>query len=67
MKISDRLKALRKQHSLKLREISKQTDLSISYISDIERGRTMPSLETCGKLAAYYGMTISKFLEGVKI
>ena len=67
MKISERLKALRKQHGLKLREISKETGLSVSYISDIERGRTMPSLETCGKLAEVYGVSLSNLFRGVEI
>ena len=67
MTISERLKALRKQHGLKLREISKGTGLSVSYISDIERGRTMPSVETCGKLAEVYGVSLSNLFRGVEI
>lgn len=67
MKISERLKVLRKRHGLKLREISELTGLSVSYISDIERGRTMPSVETCGKLAEVYGVSLSNLFRGVEI
>lgn len=65
MKISDRLKSLRAEHGLKLREVSKKTGLSISYISDIERGRTSPSLATCFKFAKLYKMALSELFKKV--
>ncbi len=67
MKINERLKYLRKQYGLKLREVSKKTGLSISYISDLEHGRQNPSLETCKKLSIVYKITLSEMFEGIKI
>lgn len=67
MKVSERLKSLRKQHGLKLREVSKKTGLSISYISDLERGRQNPSLETCQKLATVYKIGLSEMFVDVKL
>jgi transcriptional regulator with XRE-family HTH domain len=68
MKINERLRRLRKECNMKLREVSKYTDLSISFISDIERGRTAPSLETCKKLARTYGcISLSDLFEGVEL
>jgi len=66
-KLSDRLHALRTQHTKKLREIGKKSGLSISYLSDIERGRTNPSLETCQRLANVYKITLSEMFMDVKI
>ncbi len=63
MKISERLKQLRTLHGLKLREVSLKTGLSISYISDLERGRQNPSLQTCQKFATIYELTLSKMFE----
>ena len=65
--ISERLKQLRTLHGLKLREVSKKTGLSLSYISDLERGRQNPSLETCQKLATVYKITLSEIFVEVKL
>lgn len=39
--------------------------ISLSYLSDLERGRTLPSLATLYKLAAAYNMTASELLRNV--
>jgi transcriptional regulator with XRE-family HTH domain len=43
----------------KLREISLATGISISYLSDIRRGRRTPSLEVAASLATYLGISVS--------
>lgn len=50
------LKRLRKDNKMTLAKVSEDTGLSISFISDIERGRTNPSVKTIDKLAACYGV-----------
>ncbi len=51
MSFSERLKHARKQARKKLREIASETDLTISYISDLEhRRKKTPSFETIKKL-----------------
>lgn len=50
-------RALRKKHDLKLREVSKGTGISITFLSDLERGK-MPSLTTVMKLATFYGFKL---------
>lgn len=67
MKISERLKQLRTLHGLKLREVSQKSGLSLSYLSDLERGRQNPSLETCQKLATVYKITLSEMFVEVKL
>jgi transcriptional regulator with XRE-family HTH domain len=67
MTISDQIKRLRKASSLKLRELSAKTGLSISYLNDLEHGRQNPSLETCSKLAMVYGLSLSKLFDGVDV
>lgn len=68
VKISDRLKRLRKLSGKKLREVSKDTGLSIGYIGDIEKGRTTPSLKTCEKLMLFYGcISLSVLFDGVEL
>jgi len=60
-----RLRAIRKKQRDTLADVGAQTGLSVSFLSDIERGRTQPSLDTLEKLATYYQLTINDLLEGV--
>jgi transcriptional regulator with XRE-family HTH domain len=60
-----RLRAIRKQQGYTLADVGSKTGLSVSFLSDIERGRTRPSLDTLEKLATYYQLTINDLLEGV--
>ncbi|GED35001.1 helix-turn-helix transcriptional regulator [Brevibacillus centrosporus] len=45
------IKMKRKEKGMRQNEVSSATDLSRNYISDIENGRYMPSVETLLKLA----------------
>ena len=51
MVIGDRLKALREQKELSQGEIEKRTGLLRCYISRVENGHTVPSIDTLEKLA----------------
>jgi transcriptional regulator with XRE-family HTH domain len=48
------LRTLRKLRELTLKEVAADTGLSVSFLSDIERGRTNPSFDTLTKLAKRY-------------
>src|SRR3972149_7470568 len=52
MIIGDRLRSLREQKSLSQGDIEKRTGLLRCYISRVENGHTVPSIETLEKLAA---------------
>lgn len=60
-----RLRAIRKQQRYTLADVGDKTGLSVSFLSDIERGRTRPSLDTLVKLATCYRLTINDLLDGV--
>lgn len=64
MNLYGRLRELRAERGLK--DIAGPAHLSIPYLSDLERGRTNPSLETLQTLAAAYGITVHDLLEGVE-
>lgn len=51
-------RALRKAAKLTLKAVSFQSGLSLSFISDIERGRTQPSLGTLERLVKVYGYRV---------
>lgn len=66
MRLGNELRHLRKLRRLTLLEVSEQTGLSVSFLSDIERGRTNPSLESLEKLAGCYGVSFNEIFEDAK-
>lgn len=62
MNIGEKLRKLRKDNGLTLKELSKQAGLSISFISDIENGRRNPRLENLDKLAKALKVDVSVLL-----
>lgn len=46
---------MRNQAGLTLKEAADGAGISLSYLSDLERGRTLPSLETLQSIANVYG------------
>jgi XRE family transcriptional regulator, regulator of sulfur utilization len=65
MKLQDRLKELRSARDLTLKEVAERTGLSVSYLSDIERGRTTPTLNTLELVAEALEISVIDFLAGV--
>ncbi len=71
MKLKDRLSELRKENGLTLREVrdlvQKRTGekLSVSYLSELERTETIPSVETLLRLCKAYDLTLNDLLAPV--
>ncbi len=66
MKLQERLQEVRKQKKMTLLQVKERTELSVSYLSDLERGRTSnPSLETLERIAQCYQMSLADLLSGV--
>ena len=66
MKLGERLRLIRKEHQLTLKDLSQRADLSVPYLSDIERGVVNPSIETLQKVARAYSMKTTDLLRGVE-
>jgi len=49
--IGNILKTLRKERKLTLKELAEQTDVSISFLSQVERGKSSVTLESLKKIA----------------
>ncbi len=67
MKFKDRVRELRKSNNLTLKNLSERTGLSVSYLSDIERGKTDPSLNTIEALSHALDISIQFLLSGVEL
>ena len=62
MEIGLELRAIRKSQRHTLSKVSEETGLSVSFLSDLERGRTRPSLDTLEKLATFYQVPLNSIL-----
>lgn len=66
MKLYERLRELRHERQLKLKAVAQASGISVPYLSDIERGRTNPSLDTLQAIAQAYSITVHDLLYGVE-
>lgn len=60
-----RIRSMRKERSLTLKQLANKTALSVSLISQIELGKSAASVSTLRKLAAALGVSMSYLFEGV--
>jgi|LSQX01.2.fsa_nt_gb transcriptional regulator with XRE-family HTH domain len=63
MIVGERIKMFRAEKKLTLRDLSKKADISISFLSDIENGRSNPSLERLKDIAAALNVPIIVLLD----
>jgi len=61
MVISDRLKTIREQKDLSQGDIEERTGLKRCYVSRVENGHTVPSIETLEKLARALEVPLYQF------
>ena len=64
MIIGDRLRALREQQNLSQGDIEKRTGLLRGYVSRVENGRTIPSIETLEKWARALNVSLYQVFYG---
>lgn len=65
MELHERLRELRTERGLRLKDVAARADISVPYLSDLERGRTNPSLDTLITLARAYEITVHDLLASV--
>lgn len=58
MDIPSQLRLMRGVRGLTLAQVAEGTGLSVSYLSDLERGRTNPSIETLEKIATFHNVRL---------
>jgi DNA-binding XRE family transcriptional regulator len=62
--VGKNLRALRKAQGLTLVQLGEKADLSASYLSQVERGVTMPSLSRLTSIAQILDVEVRYFFEG---
>jgi transcriptional regulator with XRE-family HTH domain len=67
MTLGEKLRMLRKNvNDFKLIDVARLTGISVSYLSDLERGQTRPSLETLEKLSDFYKVSVNELLDTIE-
>lgn len=61
--IGKNLRQLRKEHGMTLKEVSDKTELSISFISQVETNKSSITIESLMKIAEVFHVTPSYFFE----
>ncbi|WP_134698659.1 helix-turn-helix domain-containing protein [Ammoniphilus sp. YIM 78166] len=61
--IYKKIKDLRKQHDMTLKDLSEKTGLSISFLSQVERGSTSLAITSLKKIADAFEVPITDFFE----
>ncbi len=61
--LGERIKTLRKERKMTLAELSQQTNLSTSYLSQVERDKTTPSISSLVDLANALQVNMRYFFE----
>lgn len=64
--IGERIKELRLQHDMTLKELGEAIDFNYSNLSKIERGNRKPAIEVLESLSNYFNINISYFFTGEK-
>lgn len=62
-KVGSKLKALRNAKRLTLKTLGEATGLSVSYLSQVERGVSSVTINSLGKIAGALGISTDYFLE----
>ena len=60
--LGEALRLIRVFHDCKTAELAQGLDISASYISEIEAGKKIPSMETLQKYADYFETKVSAIL-----
>lgn len=60
----EQIRSLREERGYTLQDLARRANLSLSYLSEIERGSKRPSLKTIDKLAAALNVSKTQLIEG---
>lgn len=62
-RIGPAIRRLRQQQGLSLSDLAQRTDISVSYLSRLEKGRSVPSFTLLSRLGQELGVDIGFFVE----
>lgn len=66
MTSGDRIKIIRKDHGKSLRRLAREADISVAYLSNIEKGESSPTVDVLRKIAHSFNMSVHELTEPVE-
>jgi len=60
------LRALRVEQGVALKVVAKSADVSVPYLSEVERGRKLPALDVLARIAAALNTNVPALLRGLR-
>jgi transcriptional regulator with XRE-family HTH domain len=63
--VCEKIKGLRKRSNLTLKQLSEQTSLSVSFLSQVERGSSSLAISSLKKIADVFEVNISYFFDNI--
>ena len=64
--LGERLRELRVNRNLTLKQVSEETSLSVSFLSLVERDKVSISVDNLERLARYYSVRLGQLFQGVE-
>jgi transcriptional regulator with XRE-family HTH domain len=65
--IGARLRKLRRLRGWTLKQAAQEANISVSYLSDVERDRTLPALRTLANIGTIYNITLAGLVIGIDL
>lgn len=65
--LGSKLRALREERGLTLKEMGQLTDISFTYLSEIERNTVCPSVDTIKQLAQFFEVPVSILINSQRV
>jgi len=66
MKLGEKIKEIRKNKNYTLKRLSEETNLSIGFLSNVERDLNSPSISNLQQICQILGVNLMEILEGKK-
>lgn len=63
MNIGEKLKSVRKSQGLSLKVLAEKTGISVSFLSDVENGRSNPSIDNLKLISVSLNTSVSYFVD----
>lgn len=66
MRLAEKIKTYRKNRGITQDDMAQALNLSVSYICDLEKGRSAPRLQTLEAIARYFRVSTGQLLSGTE-
>ena len=66
MTLGERIKEIRKSQTVSLRGLAKGADISVAYLSNIEKGESSPTVETLQRISGVLKVSVQELTEAVE-